>query len=503
MQNRTTRRPTPFSAGGWATASFIIGYAVSGLLYLPLARKLEPGDFGLYTEASLIFSALTIMIETPLIRAMVRMPGRRHEVAQATFGLSIVLGLGGMLLCGLSGWPFSLVYNEPRLVGVLWIMAPAVLAVSLGVVPHAILIRELEFRRRILPESIAILAGAAVGITAAFLGAGVFSLVIYAMLRAVLNTVVAWLIVRWKPGQGWGGWQTWREVLGFGIPASGGELAQFARFNVDFIIGGIRLGTDALGVYNLGWKTTEIPAKLINATFDNVGYATFARLQTDRRYLERVFLTATGLLAAVTLPLFLGAIFVRQELVDVALGDKWAAAVEVLLPLFLLQALWVISHPSAGLLLAFGHSRIYAFINGFSLVLSIVTLLIGAGFGIDGIAWAMLVSTGFTSLVWLGLGWYYCRPSGEATWQAARLPLYLTFSTVPPILAAQILTGAAHLPAIVRLAAAALAGLVGFGIVAKLNWTELWGDISLLRQNLPDEIELEERVEAEKVITSP
>jgi hypothetical protein len=39
----------------------------------------------------------------------------------------------------------------------------------------------------------------------------------------------------------------------------------------------------------------------------------------------------------------------------------------------------------------------------------------------------------------------------------------------------------------VRLAAAALAGLVGFGIVAKLNWTELWSDVSLLRQNLPDE----------------
>lgn len=487
MNNRITRRPTPFSAGGWATASFIIGYAVSGLLYLPMARKLEPGDFGLYTEASLIFSALTIMIETPLIRAMVRMPGKRQEVAQATFGLSIVMGIGGMIVCGLSGWPVSLIYNEPRLVQLMPIMAPAVLAVSLGVVPHAILIRELEFRRRILPETIAILSGAALGIGAAFLGAGVFSLVIYAMMRAMLNSLVAWLIVRWKPGRGFGGRQTWREVLGFGVPASGGELAQFARFNVDFIIGGIRLGTDALGVYNLGWKTTEIPAKLINATFDNVGYATFARLQADKRHLQRIFLTATGLLAAVSLPLFLGAIFVRQELVDVALGDKWAAAVGVLLPLFLLQALWVISHPSAGLILALGHSRLYAFINGFSLALSIVALLIGAGFGIDGIAWAMLVSTGITSLGWLGLAWYFSGVSGKTTWQAFRLPFYLTLSSVPPILLIHVLTGMAHLPALVRLAVAALAGLAGFAVVAKLNWAELWDNIALLREALPEE----------------
>lgn len=486
MISRTTRRPTPFSAGGWATASFIIGYAVSGLLYLPLARKLEPGDFGLYTEASLIFSALTIMIETPLIRAMVRMPGRRQEVAQATFGLSIVLGVAGMVVCGLSGWPFSLIYNEPRLVQLMPIMAPAVLAVALGAVPHAILIRELEFRRRILPETIAILVGAAAGIAAAFLGAGVFSLVIYATMRAVLNSLVAWLIVRWRPGHGWGG-QTWREVLRFGVPASGGELAQFARFNVDFIIGGIRLGTDALGVYNLGWKTTEIPAKLINATFDNVGYATFSRLQSDRAHLQRIFLTATGLLACITLPLFLGAMVVRQELVDVALGDKWAAAVGVLLPLFLLQALWVVSHPGAGLILALGHSRLYASINAGSLVVSVVALLIGANSGIEGVAWAMLVSTGFTSLVWLGLAWYFSGASGAATLQAARLPLYLTLGAVPPILVAHLLTGMAHLPAIVRLAVAALVGLAGFAIVARLHWAELWGNVSLLRQALPDE----------------
>jgi PST family polysaccharide transporter len=367
------------------------------------------------------------------------------------------------------------------------ILAPAVLATALGAVPHAILVRELEFRRRILPESLAVIIGAVLGITAAFLGAGVYSLIIYAISRAILNSLVAWLIVRWRPGLSFGSWQTWRGVLSFGLPLSGGELAQFARFNVDFIIGGIRLGTDALGVYNLGWKTTEIPAKLLNATFDTVGYATFSRLQADRRHLQRIFLTATGLLAAVALPMFLGAIFVREELVAVALGSKWAAAADVILPLFLLQALWVISHPSAGLTMALGHSRVYAFVNTFSLVFSIVALLVGSGFGINGIAWAMLISTGSTSITWLVLAWLYSGAAWPATLKAARLPLLLTVSTVPPIILAQLLTTSAHLPVLLRLVAAGLAGLASFGLVARLNWTELWGSISLLRQTLPDE----------------
>ncbi len=452
-----------------------------------MARVLEPGDFGLYTEANLVFSAFTIAIEIPLLRAFVRMPGNRQELAQATFGLSIIMGIIGMVLCGLSGWPISLIYNEPRLVQLMLIIAPAVLIDALGVVPHAILVRELEFRRRILPESLAVMLGAVLGITAAFMGAGVYSLIIYAMSRVILNSLVAWLIVRWKPSRGFGSWQTWRGVLAFGLPASGGELAQFARFNVDFVIGGIRLGTDALGVYNLGWKTTEIPARLINATFDTVGYATFSRLQGDKAHLQRMFLTATGLLASVTLPLFLGAIIVRQELVAVALGDKWAAAADVILPLFLLQTLWVISHPSAGLTMALGHSRVYAFVNTFSLGFSIIALLIGSGYGISGIAWAMLLSTGLTSIVWCILAWIYSGVSRSATWGAARLPLLLTCSSVPLILLVHFLTGTAYLPALVRLVLAALAGAAGFAIIARLNWSTLWGNLSMLRQTLPDE----------------
>src|SRR3954467_8374784 len=100
--NRTNRGPTPFSPGGGAPASYIIGYAVSALLYLPMARVLEPGDFGLYTEASLIFSAFTIAIEIPLLRAFVRMPGDRRELTQAVFGLSIIMGLVGMVLCAIA-----------------------------------------------------------------------------------------------------------------------------------------------------------------------------------------------------------------------------------------------------------------------------------------------------------------------------------------------------------------------------------------------------------------
>jgi lipopolysaccharide exporter len=464
-----------------------------------MARILEPGDFGLYTEANLVFSALTIIIELPLLRALVRMPGDRQEVARATFGLAIVMGFTGMLLCAFSGWPISMLYNEPRLVQLMLILAPAVLIDALGVVPHAILVRELEFRRRILPESIAVMVGAVLGIAAAFLGAGVYSLVIYAMTRVILNCLVAWLIVRWKPGRGFGSWQTWKEVLNFGLPASGGELAQFARFNVDFVIGGMRLGTSALGVYNLAWKTTEIPARIINASFDTVGYATFSRLQTDKSYLQRMFLTATSLLASITLPLFLGAAFVREELVAVALGPKWAAAADVILPLFLLQILWVISHPSAGLSLALGHSRVYAFINTFSLVFSVIVLLIGAGFGITGIAWAMLLSTGLTSLTWCVLAWRYSGATSAATLKAARLPFFLTCSTLPPIILVHVLTGMVSLPALVRLVLAVLAGLAGFAVVARLNWVELKGNLALLRQALPEEKVVEQELAEAKV----
>lgn len=481
------KRLNPLSAGGWAVTSYIISYAVGALLFIPLTRLLDRGDFGLYTLATIVSSGLVLMVELSLIRALVRTPGDRDEIANGTVRLGLWGGLAGAGICALAGFPMSLIYNNERLILVLALLAPGVLLAGLGAVPHAILARELDFRRKLLPETISVGLAGGLALGAALAGLGVFSLIVYNVSRVGFNAGIAWLIVSWRPSRRPVSWATMRKLLSFGLPASGGELALYARFNVDYAIGGTRLSTDALGVYNIAWTTADRPALLINAFFDNSGYATFARLQEHRDRLRRTYLTATRLLAVVALPAFVGVLFIRQEIVDVVFGPKWQDMVEPLLPLFLLQAFWVIFRPSALMVLALGHSRLYAVCNVVGLIGTSLLLLVGTSYGLVGMAWAMLLAVGLTSLLWGGLCLYFLQPSLAEVWQAASLPLLLTAVTTPAIALGQWVGASLQMGSLLRLLAVGVLGLIAFGVVVLVSWPSLRQDFALLRQTLPEE----------------
>jgi O-antigen/teichoic acid export membrane protein len=498
-----SRQPSsPFSAGGWAIATYIVVYALDALLFLPMARLLDPDDFGLYTLGTLISSGLMLVVQLNLIRALVRTPGDRNELVRATLWLSLLAGLLGALLCALSGLPMSFIYNNPQLTLILVFLAPGVLGAALGAVPLALLSRELNFRRRMLPETISVGVAAFLGLGAAFLGAGVYSLITYAALRLIVEAIVAWWVVRDRPeikalrtnlaSTGLSSFilhpsSLVPALLHFGLPASGGELALYARFNIDYAIAGLRLSTDALGVYNLAWKTTDRPSRLFNAFFDDVGYATFARLQTDRSRLTRVFLSATRLFLVLFVLIFLGGLFVRTELVAVLFGSKWRDVVDPLLPLFLLQGLWLIFHPSVGLILALGHSRLYAWINGLSLVLTSFAVLLGSNWGINGVAWAMLLATGATSLIWGSLALYFLRPAPTHLWQTVRLPLLFALTTLPAIGLTNFALTQLTTSSFLRLIVTLLIALIVFSLTAWRTWPTLRRDITHLREKLPTE----------------
>lgn len=504
-------RHTPLSAGGWSIVTFAISYAIGFLYIIPLVRlDLLPSDaLGLYAIATVVSSALTLMIELSLIRALVRTEGDRSEVAQATFWLSIWVGIGGAVVCALAGLPMIWIYNNDSLPLVMLALAPSIFATAIGVVPHAILSRELDFKRKLLPETISVAGAAVLALVVGFLHLGVYILITYSVVRAILNAAIAWWIVPWRPTRKTPSRQLVKQLLSFGVPSSGGELTLYARYNVDYAIGGARMGEDLIGGYYLAWQAVERPARLINAFFDLVGYSTFARLQAHRDRLIEVFISATRLLAALTLPLFLGVIFVRQEIVNVLFGERHLDIIEPLLPLLVLQALWIIFHPSAGLILALGKSRMYAIVNVVSLVITIGMIIlatsnstttlytpsgevigeVGAAGTSAGLAWAMLAAAGTTSVVWGVLAWYYLRPSMAQLWYFIKVPLLLTVTTLPAIFLAQYLTMQADLPAIVRLLAAFVAGGVVFLGVGWLCRKGILQDIARLRERLPDEIE--------------
>jgi O-antigen/teichoic acid export membrane protein len=479
----------PLLAGGWASATYIISIILLAVVFIPLVALVSREEYGLYTLANVFASGIVIIVDISLVRSMVRTEGDLEEIAQAGFWLSIVVGFVGMVLCALLGIPLAFFYNTPEVLPIMLMLAPAVLAAGLGAVPNAILARELDFRRKIIPDvgSSFLAAGLAIGL--AIMGAGVYSLIAFVLAKPISGATIAWIVVGWRPKRRKPDWATFKRLLNFALPVSGGEILLYVRFNVDFLVVGRTLGTGVLGVYNLAWSISDRPAHLINSFFKDVGYASFSHLQVAREQLLNLFLSATRLIASLTLPVYLVAIIVRSDLILGLLGTKWADTIEPLLPLFVLQVFWVVSYPSVSLILALGHSRLYAICNGASLVATIAAVIIGSSFGISGVAWGMLIAVGTFSSFWLVLATIFLRLNWQHLAYILAVPAVLCLTTVPAAFIAQQV--AANMSSLIRLILEV--GVAGLVMLATIWFCrkQLWQDVLSLKAKLPDTVQEE------------
>ncbi len=197
---------SPLGAAGWSTVSFVIAQALGSLLYLPLARILDADQFGMYAAVVIVYGAITLLAQDALMLALIRLPGSEHaqglsrdDLAAATTWLSVAVGLTGALLCALSAWPVAHFYDDDRLRPLMVALAPAVLFAALGSTPFALLARELDFRRRTVPETAALGLGGLVALVAGLLGTGVYSLAAWTLTRTAVGAATAWWVLPDKP----------------------------------------------------------------------------------------------------------------------------------------------------------------------------------------------------------------------------------------------------------------------------------------------------------------
>ena len=115
----------------------------------------------------------------------------------------------------------------------------------------AILQRKLAFDKLAARSLAAAMVGGVVGVSMAFAGFGVWSLVGQNLAIALVGAIVLWRASDWRPGFGLSK-RHYRDLFGFGVPVLGTSILRASvRRSDDFLIGYF-LGPTSLGYYTIG-----------------------------------------------------------------------------------------------------------------------------------------------------------------------------------------------------------------------------------------------------------
>ena len=446
-----------------------------------VARLLVPADYGILGLALLVLGFFSLTGNLGLGAAVIHhrdmIARTRERLAGVSVGFGLVLAVAAVGLAR----PMSIFFSEPALTRPIMVLSLQLVFSGLQVVPRSLLQRDFRFKVLAKIDAGEALAATACTLTLAIMQMGYWSLVFGNIFSKAVSTILVMhhqaQRIRW-PGR-------LRELVGeltFGGHMLLANVGWYVYGSADIAIVGRLLSTGAVGAYSLALNIGTAPMSQVTALISRVVPGVFSAMQDDRTKLARYLTALLEGQAFVVFPISAGMALVAPDLVGVALGSKWLAAVVPLQVLSISTAAQSLSPVLIGALVFSGHPAANSRITMSSAVVLPMLFLIGARWGIAGVAFGWLAGNLFFMLPmtfsqsrrYLGFGY-------RAIIRSVVPALNCTLVMAAGVLAVQQLIGAA-LSGALRLGLAVLTGVVCYALAVRvLYWPKLTGFLGTVR----------------------
>lgn len=421
----------------WNYLGLVVRVFAQVAAQIALARMLGPESFGLFAAAFIVISIGSIVAEMGLGSALVQKKGLTDEDVRFTFTWLMLAGLlmGGVTY--LMAEPIAGFFEDGRIAAVLQGLSPVFFLQALGVVPLAMLRREMEFKTIQIVQTVSYLIGyVIVGIGFAHWGAGVWSLVAAWTGQAALASGLFLLVKRHAMTPRF---RIVDETSGrFSVRVLLTNMANWVIENVDNLIVGKAFGPTALGLYSVSYNLVRTPANHLVVTLQSVLFPASSRAQDNVAGLQKAYLTVVSGVALIAVPVFAGIAAVADTMALALFGTQWQDAGDLLLPLALSMVLHSIMAVAGPVLWGKGAAGAELRVQLWVGVLFVVALLAAAQFSIKALAWTVCA---VYAMRMVGMTVALVRQIElpvRALWHAARGGLVAAAVVIPILLAGDV-----------------------------------------------------------------
>ena len=377
------------------TAVLLVAQAFKFALYVAstvvLARLLTPEDFGLYAFAFAIVGVPGLFKDLGFSYAAIQWPTIDHRQASTLFWINAGVGIGLAAVTAAAAPLVGSIADTSGLTPVLVALAAVLPFAGLASQHQVLVVRQVRFGALAVVDVTAVALGLVVGVAAAVLGAGYWSLVAgYAVTEAVL-AVGAWIVCSWRPGLPSRRTGV-RSLLHVGGYITGVRVLLYLSFASDKLAIGSSAGERQLGLYDRAWALLFLPINQFTTPLWQVAYTTLSRLQDESvRYREQLgrFVLASSALGMPSVGLLVG---IADTLVPLFLGSQWDDSVVLFQALAPIAFVATFAAASGWIYLSLGRARRqFAWTLG-TTAATVAAVAIGLQWGALGVAVAMSAS---------------------------------------------------------------------------------------------------------------
>jgi len=392
-----------------------------------MARLLVPADFGVYSILMIFVSFMQILGIMGTAQVIVHLDDPSQRMLSTIFFFNLLLGLFLFFVLYLLAWPLSAFFDNPKLTQLLQIMGVNFIVSSFGLVQKALYEKSLLFKRVVVIETLALAIAVSVGISAAVMGLGVYSLLMQNLLSAGCISVGLWLSSSWRPSLMFS-FDDVKKIWGYTINLTSFNIVNYFSRNADNFLIGKFIGSSALGVYSVAYQIMLYPLDCVSRVLIRVLFPAFSHVKYDNDRFKRGYLKTISFISLITFPLMAGLMVLSGPFVDVTFGNKWKGLSSLLIILAPIGMIQSVVTTTGTIYIAKGTTSLMFKIGMVNSVVTVLSFVVGLPYGVKGVA----ICYGVANLIML-------YPNLKASWHQIDLRLIEGIHKIFPFFSSSIL----------------------------------------------------------------
>ena len=363
---------------------------VTFLVTIVLARLLVPEVYGLMALVTVFITVLQVFVDSGIGNALIQKKDADEMDFSSVFFFNLVMSIALYLLLFFCAPFIATFYHNQELTPVIRVLGITLLIGGVKNVQQAYVSKKLQFKRFFFATLGGTIGAAAIGIVMAYMGFGIWALVAQNLFNTIIDTVILWLTVKWRPKLQFS-FARLKGLLKYGWKLLVSSLLHTFYTNLRTLIIGKLYTPENLAYYEKGQSFPTLSVSNIDASIDSVLLPTMSGVQDSRETVKAITRRAIVTSSYLMWPMMVGLAVVAKPLVVLLLTEKWLAAVPFLQITCFALGLEPLQTANLNAIKAMGRSDIFLKLEIVKKTISIAILLLSMRFGVMAIAVSGLV----------------------------------------------------------------------------------------------------------------
>ena len=382
----------------WRFAERCGAQGVAFVVTIVLARLLNPSVYGTIALVTVFTTILNVFIDSGFGSALIQKKDADDVDFSTVFYFNITICVFLYVIMFFAAPFIADFYNDESLVSIIRVLSLTLIISGVKNVQQAYVSRTLQFKRFFFATLGGTVGAAIIGITLAYTGFGVWALVVQQIFNALVDTVILWCTVKWRPKKKFS-FERLKGLFSYGWKLLASALLDTGYNNVRQLIIGKLYSSSDLGYYNKGKQFPNLIITNVNTAIDSVIFPVISSKQNDISEVKRFTRQAIKVSSFVIWPIVIGLAASAETVVRLLLTDKWLPCVPYLQIFCIVYGFWPIHTANLNAIKAVGRSDIFLKLEIIKKVVGVVSILVSMPFGVMPMALAYLATSPISAIV--------------------------------------------------------------------------------------------------------